>query len=107
MKKLFYRETIGAVILGRNFCNIFGDDVNGARKVLGGLGNAASVDRQWYCPNRSIGRYRMECEHGHRGQIMKLCQKHLTEFDDKVTFCPTCNRELPGHKCNLKLIPVS
>jgi hypothetical protein len=49
----------------------------------------------------------MECEHGHRGQVMKLCGKHYREFKDKVTFCPRCNTNLPGHKCNLKLVTLS
>ena len=94
-----YKDTVGGVILN-GFCNIFGDDINGATKVLGGLGNQAP-DKQWYCPSRWVGRYRMTCEHGHRGQVMKLCKKHVTEFSGKVTFCPRCNAEPPGHKCKL------
>lgn len=95
----------GAVLLN-GFCNIFGDDINGAKRVLGGLGEQAP-ERQWYCPSRYIGRYRMECEHGHRGQVMKLCGKHLREFGRSVTYCPRCNAEPPGHNCNLKLEMMS
>src|SRR6266576_5104596 len=96
------------IILGRDFCNIFGDDINGAERVLGGLGDASTVDRQWYCPIRSIGRYRMECEHGHKGQVMKLCRKHVREFTGgKVTYCPACNATPPGHKCALSLNGIS
>lgn len=101
---LKYKDTIGAVVLN-GFCNIFGDDINGARRVLGGLGSKA--DQQWYCPNRWMGRYRMQCEHGHQGQVMKLCTKHFREFCNKVTFCPRCNAEPPGHKCSLTLETVS
>lgn len=97
----------GAVIIGRDWCNIYGDDINGAKTYLGGLGNANAVDKQWYCPTRSIGRYRMECEHGHKGQVMKLCGKHFRQFRIAVTFCPKCNELPPGHKCSLVLKGIS
>jgi len=97
----------GATILSRDFCNIFGDDINGARTYLGGLGNANAVDKQWYCPTRSIGRFRMTCEHDHKGQIMKLCMSHYFQFRKSVTFCPACNTQPPGHKCDLVLTAVS
>lgn len=102
-----YKDLIGAVVL-QPFCNIFGDEISGAKVVLGGLEDPSRVDRQWYCPTHAIGRWRMECEHGHRGQVMKLCGKHFREFRDAVTFCPACNTNPEkGHKCNLKLLPVS
>lgn len=101
-----YKENVGGVVILNGFCNIFGDDVNGAKTVLGGL-STEHVSQQWYCPNRWEGRYRMECEHGHKGQIMKLCSKHLREFRAKVTFCPRCNAEPPGHNCSLTLEAVS
>lgn len=96
----------GAVLL-QGFCDIFGDDVNGAKRYMGGLGDASKVDRQWYCPNRPGPRVRMECEHGHKGQVMRPCTKHFNEFRNKVTYCPRCNVEPPGHNCQLTLNTVS
>lgn len=102
-----YKDTVGGVML-QPFCNIFGDDINGAKRYMGGLGDASQVDKQWYCPSHSVGRWRMECEHGHKGQIMKLCSKHFNEFRASVTFCPACNTdENHGHKCHLTLVTVS
>lgn len=96
----------GAVLLSR-WCNIFGgENDGGAKRVLGGLGPQTPA-RQWYCPTKSIGRYRMQCAHGHQGQIMDLCAKHVKEFGKAVTFCPRCNAEPPGHKCGLIMTEVS
>lgn len=104
----FVRRIIVPDVITRDWCNIFGDDINGAKVYLGGLGNANLVDKQWYCPTRSIGRYFMECEHGHKGQVMKLCGKHFREFRTAVTFCPRCNTDdATGHKCKLVLRSVS
>lgn len=95
-------------VVSRDFCNIFGDDINGAAKVMGGLEDPSRVDKQWYCPTRAVDRYYMECEHGHRGQLMKLCRKHFNEFNGKVTFCPACNTDPEhGHKCNVRLVTLS
>jgi hypothetical protein len=93
-------------ILLTEWCNIFGDDINGAKIILGGI-SSSKVTQQWYCPTVSVGRFYMVCEHGHKGQVMKLCQKHHDEFDGKVTFCPRCNNTPPGHNCNLRLVPKS
>lgn len=99
------KEFVGAVLLSR-WCNIFGDD--NPKRVLGGLADINRERRGWYCPTRSVGRFRMVCEHGHQGQIMDLCARHVTEFGHgKVTFCPRCNAEPPGHKCELKMVEVS
>lgn len=101
-----YKDIVGGVMLG-GFCNIFGDDINGAKKMLGGLSSTAP-ERQWYCPMRWEGRYVMECAHGHKGQIMKLCTKHRLEFSaGAVTFCPPCNANPPGHRCKLEMKMVS
>lgn len=87
-------------------CNIFGAETGGAR-LLGGLGTE-KVSRQWFCPSESVGRFVMECEHGHKGQIMPLCQKHYMEFRNSVSYCPPCNTdEATGHKCRLALHHVS
>ena len=102
-----YKDLIGAVMLNQ-YCNIFGEHTNGAQTYMGGLGDASQVDKQWYCPNQYIGRYRMECEHGHVGQMMKLCGQHFRQFRASVTFCPRCNTdENNGHKCKLVLKAVS
>lgn len=102
------RTISSPTIIGRDFCNIFGDDINGAKVFMGGLGDASSVDKQWYCPTRAVDRYFMECAHGHKGDIMKLCRKHYNEFNGKVTFCPRCNQnEASGHKCKVVLRSVS
>lgn len=100
-------NTAGAVMLSQ-WCNIFGgENDGGAKAVLGGIG-PQKPDRQWYCPTRSIGRYQMQCEHGHKGQIMHLCAKHVKEFGGgAVKFCPKCNTNAPGHKCTLTLEELS
>jgi hypothetical protein len=96
----------GAVLLS-DWCNIYGDDINGAVRVNGGL-ETGKAWKQWYCPNKMIGRFRMVCEHGHRGQIMKLCQSHYNQYSGgKVTFCPRCNIPPNDHKCRLDMVPVS
>lgn len=93
-------------ILLTEWCNIFGVETGGANKMLGGL-SKSKPNVQFYCPRRSIGRYYMVCEHGHRGQEMPLCHTHRVEFGNSVTFCPRCNAEPPGHKCNLRLVEKS
>lgn len=95
----------GAVLLTR-WCNIFGAETGGREHMLGGLASQ-KPSRQWYCPTPSIGRYRMVCEHGHKGQVMDLCASHWKQFKDSVTFCPKCNAEPPGHKCTLRLEGIS
>jgi hypothetical protein len=95
------------LLLQTRWCNIFGgENDGGAKAVLGGIG-PQRPDRQWYCPTRAIGRYQMECAHGHHGQIMHLCAKHIKEFGRAVTFCPACNTNAPGHKCDLVMTEVS
>jgi hypothetical protein len=74
---------------------------------MGGLGES-KIKHQWYCPKLAIARFRMECEHGHRGQVMPLCGDHYKEYSGgKVQFCPRCNQEPPGHKCKLEMREVS
>lgn len=95
----------GAVLLS-GFCNIFGTETGGADSTLGGLGGRP--DRQWYCPNRYVGRFRMRCQHGHQGQVMKICEKHRAEFATAVTFCPRCNKDpKTGHKCRLRIEAIA
>lgn len=107
----------------KKFCNIFGgENDGGAKRVLGGIG-PQTPSKQWFC-NHEIntaclpasgkglalagGRYRMECAHGHKGQIMELCGHHLAEFRTAVSFCPRCNQEpKTSHKCSLKIVELS
>ena len=99
--------TDAPVVLARDWCNIFGDDVNGAERFMGGLGDASKVERQWYCPTRMVGRFQAVCTHGHRGRVMRLCNQHLKAFGN-MQFCPRCNQdESNGHRCRLKLEPVT
>lgn len=97
-----------SVTLLTEWCNIFGGENPGGGVLLGGLSSSAP-SRQWYCPTRAIGRYRMECAHGHRGQKMPLCGKHAREFrSGKVQFCPRCNTDPDkGHRCRLSLVEIS
>jgi hypothetical protein len=93
--------------LRRDFCDIFGNDINGAVRVLGGL-DERKPTKQWYCPNHSVGKYRMVCEHGHVGPTMKLCVRHYNEFGTgEVRFCPRCNIPPNDHKCTVKAERVS
>lgn len=100
-------STTGAVLIS-DWCDIFGDDINGAKRILGGLENDnARVTTNWYCPTRAVGRFRMVCDHGHKGQVIKPCEKHRREFDGKVKFCPRCNIPPNDHRCTLRMEPVS
>ena len=100
--------TDAPAVLTRDWCNIYGDDINGAARYMGGLGDASKVDKQWFCPTRMVGRFVAVCTHGHRGQVMRLCGKHLNEFRKSIRFCPRCNQdENNGHRCNVKLEPAT
>lgn len=91
-----------AEFIKRDFCEIFGNDINGAVRVLGGL-DERKPTKQWYCPNRSEGKFIMVCEHGHRGRVFLCCFKHLQEFGrGQVQFCPRCNIPPNDHKCTVK-----
>jgi hypothetical protein len=92
-------------VLLTRFCNIFGAESGGTDRVLGGL-SASKPNVQWYCDFPAVGRFRMVCEHGHKGQIMDLCLKHHAMYKDTVTFCPRCNAT-DDHKCTLKLEMIS
>ena len=95
-------------VITRDWCNIFGrNEVTGAERYMGGLGDASQVSKQWYCPTRMVGRFVMVCAHGHKGRPMKLCRRHLQAFSD-VQFCPRCNQDPNGgHRCHVKLEPVT
>jgi hypothetical protein len=96
----------------QTWCNVYGGESSGPSDVrnLGGLGRPPDKkqDTNWFCDTVAVGRFIMVCEHGHKGQIMDLCGKHVERFSDgKVTFCPRCNVEPPGHKCRIDIRSVS
>jgi hypothetical protein len=96
----------------RTWCNVFGGENAGPSDVrhLGGLGRAPDKkgDTNWFCDTVSVGRFYMECAHGHRGQPMDLCAKHVEKYGNgTVKFCPRCNTDPPGHRCELKIIHAS
>lgn len=87
-------------VITDDWCNVYGGEWDGgAKRVLGGIGPQVP-DRQWFCPTRATARYYMECPHGHRGDLMKLCRKHFWQYRDAVTFCPRCNAN-DDHKCQI------
>lgn len=95
------------VAILQNYCDPYGAESGGAKRVLGGL-TKGNVFHQWHCDNTTNTRYRMQCEHGHVGQKMWLCDQHARSFKLRdMTFCPACNRIPPGHKCYLTLVEVS
>lgn len=79
---------------------------NGAARVLGGLSSAAPKTN-WYCDHRAVGHFTMKCQHGHKGQVMALCNKHYMMYRNSVDFCPRCNATPPGHKCRLVMEHIS
>lgn len=92
------------------FCNIYGAETGGIGKgqMLGGLSDPGTApSRQWYCPTRAVGHYIMKCPHGHKGQMMPLCEKHAAQYKKAVSFCPPCNTMPPGHKCQIVLTEIS
>jgi hypothetical protein len=87
------------------WCNIFGGETSNVVN-LGGLGGRPDVN--WFCPTLAVGKFRMTCAHGHKGQIMAICQKHYDQFKSQVKFCPRCNPpDQPGHRCDLVMEHVS
>jgi hypothetical protein len=94
-------------VLMTEWCNPYGVETGGAARLLGGLSSSKPF-HQWACKTRAIGHFRMTCEHGHKGQMMPLCDMHAKQFKTRdMTFCPRCNAEPPGHKCKLSLTEIS
>lgn len=82
------------LVYGR--CNPYGAETGGPARLMGGLHGPASArtdpvdlpglpaavqEGEWSCPWPAVVRVRMECRHGHRGQVMQLCAEH----DETVT----------------------
>lgn len=80
--------TAPAPSVNLGFCNPYGAETGGPRRVLGGLYGPASAatpglhlpagvaQGEWTCPQRAVVRCRMVCRCGHRGQVMALCSWH-------------------------------
>jgi hypothetical protein len=107
----------GAVLLGNapavlsKWCNPFGYETGGAKTYLGAPIQQGTQVTQWNCKNRSIGRFRFTCPHGHKGHVMELCASHARQFKTRtdkgdMSFCPTCN-VTSDHKCRLSLLEIS
>jgi hypothetical protein len=80
-----------AILVGR--CNPYGHATDaGPRHLLGGVyGPAYEGPTKWACEQPATGRYRMECQYGHRGQVMPLCLPHRIEIAKRQAgFCPPC-----------------
>ena len=94
--------------INHTWCNPYGSEgTRGPQKYLGADVPQGARVTQWHCDNHATIRARMQCEHGHTGQIMDLCAAHFAEFKLKdMTFCPTCNRT-NDHKCYLTLTEIS
>ena len=88
------------------WCNPYGVETGGAKRLLGGLSSAQPF-HQWACKIPAIGHFRMTCEHGHRGQMMPLCANHAKQFKTRdMQFCPRCNAD-SDHRCQLTLTEIS
>lgn len=88
-------EAPAGILLGR--CNPYGHSTGrggdaGPRHLGGGLWGPEFEGRQkWQCTNLADGRYRMECGHGHRGQVMPLCYAHVAMISKRqAEVCPPC-----------------
>lgn len=73
-------------------CDPYGAE-NGQIRLLGGLAPPSQVGRiMWHCENRAdAGLFRMECQHGHRGEPMPLCVSHRLEIQRRQSaLCTRC-----------------
>ena len=98
-------------------CNAYGaENKGGTPELFGGLLEGQYTLRQvHYCPNVAVHRFRWQCEHGHLGPIVNLCEQHWAEFSGRrayrdpegraqgtgwnvrrdVRACPRCAAEAP------------
>jgi hypothetical protein len=112
-------------------CNAYGaENADGQTVPFGGfLPNPVTV--QPVCENPAEHRFRWVCEHGHRGTIVSLCERHYAEFSGLARYrdqdgrtqvmpwnirrdvqaCPRCASLAPSpelqHKCAVRLVTVS
>jgi hypothetical protein len=60
-------------------CDPFGRESGGPKRLLGGVyGPEYEGNHKWGCERLAVGRFRMTCKCGHRGQPMWLCGPGLT-----------------------------
>jgi hypothetical protein len=88
-------------------CDPFGRESGGPKRLLGGVyGPEYEGNHKWGCEREAMGRYRMICVCGHRGQPMPLCGPgldrdvqgiaywhpgHVAEFQKRASdSCPVC-----------------
>jgi hypothetical protein len=89
------------------WCNVYGGEDKAPIRMLGGL-DERRPSVTWYCDKRAVGRFRFMCEHGHRGHVMNLCEKHRKMYWNGVRFCPRCNQPgMPPHQCKVGMEAVS
>lgn len=113
-------------------CNPYGAENPGGHPVaLGGFISRFRVETLTICENPAAHRFRWVCEHGHKGRIVNLCERHWAEFMGRARYrdehgrtqempwnirrdvqvCPACMAEAPTpeeqHKCAVRLVTVS
>jgi hypothetical protein len=74
------------------YCNPYGHESGGPRHLMGGVyGPEYEGTHKWTCANLAELRVRMQCQLGHRGQIMKLCRQHVAEISRRQAgLCTVC-----------------
>lgn len=104
-----------APILKTPWCNVYGGENSGPDdvKYLGGASewhpSKSKGGKFFYCPTPAIGKFRLTCPHGHRGNVTYLCLEHL-KYWSKIDFCPRCHepgKEIHQGYCRLEWVAVS
>ena len=94
-------------------CNPYGAENPGGPLLAGGLINEPVSESagQQHCGLTADHRFRWVCEHGHRGSIVPLCERHYTILKGRVGAqpvpCPRCQTEISDHRCWMRLETVS
>lgn len=66
------------------WCNAYGaENPGGVGRPFGGFLNQP-VRVQPVCKEPAVHRFRWVCEHGHRGSIVELCERHEGEFSGRL-----------------------
>jgi hypothetical protein len=72
-------------------CDPYGSE--SAIRLVGGVYPESHVGRiMWHCGNYSDGRFRAECQLGHKsGIVMPLCYSHVRSISERqMGLCPRC-----------------
>lgn len=88
--RLAQRTTANTGLL-RAICDPYGAESR--IRLLGGVFPESHVGKtMWHCRNYADGRYRAECQRGHRaGNIMPLCYDHVRSIQARqMGLCPRC-----------------